>query len=277
MAKALKALIIVQLLIGIGALVLGSILFSQREVLKKRVQQLEDGVEAVAKSIRFETFRKDSLVVNDKSGLDPQKNSLALVAAAGQNQWTELQDTKQDLENTRSDLEQTRTELANTKSQLSDARDQIAQLEQTVAQREADLAQANGRIDTLETEATALQAEIDSLTAKVAELEESFRECEANYDSLLSDFKKLVGEKTNVKGLAGRILFVNPEWNFVILDIGSDEGISATAEMLVQRSDKLVGRVRVTTVDNSMSVAEIIPEWQEEAVRKGDYVISPES
>ena len=62
----LKPLVILQLLISIGALVLGILLFGQREVLKKRTQNLEKGAADFAESIRFEEFNQDALVVKNK-------------------------------------------------------------------------------------------------------------------------------------------------------------------------------------------------------------------
>lgn len=280
MGKALKPLIIIQLLVSIAALWLAVDLFSQREVLKKRTQNLEDASKAFADSIRFDEFKKSELVVEKKEDFPKQQQALKLLAAAGNNQYDDLITTKQDLENTRQDLEQTRVELANTKNELNDTREQVAQLTDSLNQREAELAQANVRVGELESQTAALQSEVESLNNQYAELEEELGDCEANYQSLKLDFDKLVGETTGgpaARGLAGRILLVNPDWNFVILNIGSEKGLAPTAEMLVHRSDRLVGRVRINSVNETMAVAEILGDWEQKSIRKGDFVISPES
>ncbi len=85
------------------------------------------------------------------------------------------------------------------------------------------------------------------------------------------------GDQGDIKGLFGKVLIVNPEWNFVVLDIGSERGLVPAAEMLVHRSDRLIGRVRITSVDEEMAVAEIMGDWEERTIRSGDLVISPES
>jgi len=60
------------------------------------------------------------------------------------------------------------------------------------------------------------------------------------------------------QGLQGTILAVNQAWNFVILSIGDRQGVVTNAEMLVQRGGQLLGKIRVTSVEPSTSVADIL-------------------
>jgi len=275
MGKLLKPLIIVQLLFSIAALVLGIMLFQQREMLKGRTQKLEQAAASFAQKIRHTDFRVER--IQSYETMDGPLNRLAV---AGENLYEELQVTKQDLENTRQDLAQTKVELSSTKAELADARDQIAQLNDALDQRDAELARANSRVENLEQQTADLQGELDGLQDDFAKLEEDLSDCEASYDSLKVDFEKLVGETTGgptARGLTGRVLLVNPDWNFVVLDIGSEGGLNPAAEMLVHRDDTLVGRVRVSSVEENLAVAEILRDWSLQTIRKGDYVVSPES
>jgi hypothetical protein len=74
-------------------------------------------------------------------------------------------------------------------------------------------------------------------------------------------------------GLTGRILVVNPDWNFVVLDVGSEAGLGTQTELIVYRTDQLVGRVRVSSVQNQTAVAEILQDWQQQPLREGDHVL----
>jgi hypothetical protein len=58
-----------------------------------------------------------------------------------------------------------------------------------------------------------------------------------------------------------------------VLDIGSDSGLVRDAQMLVHRADKLIGKVRITNVQKSMAIAEIMMDWEQSPVREGDYVL----
>jgi type II secretory pathway component PulC len=72
--------------------------------------------------------------------------------------------------------------------------------------------------------------------------------------------------------LKGRILAVDPKWNFVVLNIGGDQGVLNDGEMLVSRDGKLVAKVIVRSVQKDRSIANIVPGWQLGDVIEGDEV-----
>jgi hypothetical protein len=74
-------------------------------------------------------------------------------------------------------------------------------------------------------------------------------------------------------GLKGKVVAVDPKWEFVILDIGSDQGVLERGEFLVNRGGKLVAKVRVTSVERNRSIANILPEWKQTDVIEGDQVL----
>jgi hypothetical protein len=79
------------------------------------------------------------------------------------------------------------------------------------------------------------------------------------------------------QGLTGRILAVNQGWNFVVLNLGDRNGVVNNAEMLVQRGNQLVGKVRITSVEPSTSIADIVVNSVPRglAIQPGDQVIYP--
>jgi hypothetical protein len=81
-------------------------------------------------------------------------------------------------------------------------------------------------------------------------------------------------------GLEGRILAVNQAWNFVVLSLGDRNGVIGNAEMLIKRGSQLIGKVRITSVEPSTSIADIIANSVRSGltVQPGDTVIyySPE-
>lgn len=72
----------------------------------------------------------------------------------------------------------------------------------------------------------------------------------------------------NKPGLEGRVLAVNPNWNFVVLNIGDRQGVVTNSSLIIKRGGNLVGRLRVTSVEPSTSIADI----QAGSVPKGSYV-----
>lgn len=74
-------------------------------------------------------------------------------------------------------------------------------------------------------------------------------------------------------GLKGKVVTVDANYDFVVLDLGSDKGALTNGEMLVSRDGKLVAKLRLVRVQNSQSIANILPEWKQVDVVAGDLVM----
>ncbi|MCF7837634.1 MAG: hypothetical protein K9N49_03305 [Candidatus Marinimicrobia bacterium] len=273
MGKLLKPLVVVLLLLSIGALVLGGMLYGKREVLKKRTQLLQDSADTLARNLRFEGFRRDQL-----QDLETLRQPLALLEVHADNQYLELQETKADLARTREELAQVKEELAQTRAELTRAQERIAALEAEIQRKDVELAQARAQIETLEREQRVLQVEVEELTARLAAAEEAAREDQdtiAALENTIAQMADALGELPQPpmpQDLKGQVLFVNPQWNFAILDIGSEDGLRVSAELLVHRGDQLVGKLRVTDVRKHMAIADLLLDWQQEPLQEGDHV-----
>jgi len=77
--------------------------------------------------------------------------------------------------------------------------------------------------------------------------------------------------------LEGKVVEVNNDWNFIILDLGRNK-VREQMEMLVAREDNLIGKVQISKVLREISIAELLPEIMDqtgEKVKVGDRVILP--
>jgi uncharacterized phage infection (PIP) family protein YhgE len=279
MAKALKPLLIVLLVLSIVALSLGIALFSRREVLKGRTQKGEQAIVKIAQNLRVENFDAAQFAEQLKN-YETMQAPLDGIAVSAENRYVELQDTKKDLENTRQDLAKTKTELEGAKTELAQTQAKVTELADTLAQKDAELAQANSRITQLEQDKANLQAQIDDLNNQIVKSEEEMRDLQdkvATLDKLIADMDAAHGTGPIVVplGLSGKVVIVNPAWNFVILDIGSDQKLVVGAEMMVHRGDRLIGKVRVSSVQENMAIAEIMGDWAQDTagVSEGDHVL----
>ncbi len=84
------------------------------------------------------------------------------------------------------------------------------------------------------------------------------------------------GNKTRVDlpaGLKGKVLAVDPKYEFVVLDVGQDQGVLERGEMLINRSGRLVAKVRILSVQPNRSIANVLPEWKQAEIMEGDAAI----
>ena len=126
----------------------------------------------------------------------------------------------------------------------------------------------------------------DEVKAVIAMLEKTKKERDAfigenkilgdKITGLTAKIDELIGKDSVPelpRGLTGRIVAVDPKYNFVVLDIGGEKGVKARGEMLVSRNGKLVGKVKIASVEPTRSIGNLLPEWQNGEIMEGDVVL----
>lgn len=201
-----------------------------------------------------------------------------------------------DLSKTRKDLEKTTAELTTTKQNLETA---TAERDQAVAEATSE----KKRAETLLAERDKTRKERDDAQAELASyrltdlkpeqiiaMNKQYKELQGALDATIQE-TRILGRKivalTNElaiyktpdyqvplpAGLSGKILVTDPKWNFVIINIGQEQGVLEHGELLVNRNGKLVAKVKVRTVQKDRSIANVVPGWQLGEVMEGDQVI----
>ncbi len=275
MAKLLKPMVVVLFLLSITSLVLGLMVFNEREQIKGRAERLEGAVVELAESLHYPDLNRAHL-----ADYELMRSTLNRFNVHASIVWTDLQDREQDLANVRADLDQTRDELQTTSNRLQTAEQQADRARQEAEERTAEASRARQQVAQLESERTSLQGQVADFEARVARVEGEKLELEDTVEDLqrqIAQLDEMIFEETGAVetpvGLSGEILVVNADWNFVILNVGKEKGLSENTEMLVHRSDQLIGRVRVSNVKDTHAVAEILTDWQQAPLREGDHVL----
>ena len=128
---------------------------------------------------------------------------------------------------------------------------------------------------------TALKLDLAKAQAEGAESKALVDTLNANKKTL--EDKMVVLEQYKIRkekeimriGVGGRILAVNGGWNFVVISIGDKQGAVMNATMLVVRDGVPIGKVRITSVEPTSSIADILPGSLARGVtiQPGDRVI----
>ncbi len=74
-------------------------------------------------------------------------------------------------------------------------------------------------------------------------------------------------------GPAGKILSVDKENDFIIFDLGGDDGITQGTIMSIYRGSDYLGDVKVSKVQPDMAAADFIPPFSSQKVRKNDQIV----
>jgi vacuolar-type H+-ATPase subunit I/STV1 len=203
----------------------------------------------------------------------------------------EIKSLHDQLANTGSDSNKVSAQISDLQSQKDKAIADNEELQKAVTQKDADLIQAKKDLEAAQqalaeaqkggSTSTNNSTALDALTTSNKELQvinDSQKEKIKDLETQVTQFRKREAQRRNKmlkQGLEGKILAVNPSWNFVVLSLGDRNGVVSNAEMLIKRDSQLIGRVKITSVEPSTSIADIIASSVKKgfSVQPGDSVI----
>jgi hypothetical protein len=253
-----------KLLIGASGLLLSLSLvfgFLNTSKVKGLRGQLADSVsrERVAMNARSATEKK--MKAREKDFAEGTGKIAAAEAKASSAQ-TELRAAQ----NQRAELE---SKLQADESQISELQKRVADAtvggaagaeEVSPNDTKTQLDEAKRELEAAEQEKSVLAEKVKAAQDQVAALEEE---------------KRRRGAGMNSPGLHGTVLAVNQAYNFVVLSLGERQGVAPNSEMLVMRSGALIGKIRISSVEPTTSIGDIISNSLARGVQvqPGDTVI----
>lgn len=205
---------------------------------------------------------------------------------------SELKSANEKLAIANSDSEKNATEMSSLREQASKATAALTDVQKQVADKDATITKQKTDMEAKDVQISELQSKVSSVAkpakSETDDLKKQIEEKEILNTSLQAKLKDQESQLSNLKereadrrkkqmrnGLEGRILAVNSSWNFVVLSLGDRNGVINNAEMLIKRGAQLIGKVRITSVEPSTSIADIVANSVRPgfAVQPGDSVI----
>mgnify|MGYP000235853465 CR=1 FL=1 len=359
MGKLLKIVAYVFLILGIVALVFGTMLFNKRELLKGRTQKLETAVIQLGTFIEDQAAepqpvnfpakdisdctadvldspersdfwrqypahleqqnlptmdmaqRKSELmsyylldpvtlkVMRDESGFKvtsgkgTMQGVLDEQIAKAEEQLKRLNETRKHLQAVREELVKTIEELNTRKGALRVTLRDKARLEAKVAEIEGALREKDQQLAELTEQKRVAEEQAAVQKQQIAQLEEDIADNKAEIQRL----QKIIKERTSQEparfggkiepGVKGKVLSVDANWNFAILDLDEDflkailgeemQNELPIVELLVRRpgtDGPFVTKVRLFQVkrEQRLGIADVLTDWQQQPVQEGDIV-----
>lgn len=195
------------------------------------------------------------------------------------------------------ELNETKEKLQQTELDLAAARQEIVAKGEQIAQLETELRRTNERLSRTIGERNEAQAKLaayegtglnpDEIKEVIARLKDSLDEIKVLNGTIVDRERTIGGLKARIAelvgdeavpvilpaGLKGKIKVVDPKFDFVVIDLGKNDGMLLNGQMLVSRDGKLVAKVRIVNVQDNASIANVLPSWQLEDIMEGDNVI----
>ncbi len=211
---------------------------------------------------------------------------------------TSLQTSQQNEAKLNKDLKTVRAQLDDTVKVLGEKTNELAQALSKAQEQQARADKASADLNTVTGERNTAQQELsqwrlfemspEQIRGNLSRLRSVERERDVftaenktlnrKVESLKNELFRYTGEGEQEVQLApgthGTVVAVDPKYDFVVLDIGGNQGVMERAKLLVNRQGKLIGKVKITSVEPNRCIANVLPEWKQEGseIMEGDQV-----
>jgi hypothetical protein len=198
-------------------------------------------------------------------------------------------DTKRDLDQRTAELKQTTAELEATTAAKERAETELAAQTKRADQLTEDLNKTREERDEAQAGLAAYRA-TDRTPQEILAMNKEFKKLQDMLEGVQAE-NKLLGKnlaKTQAAldrfinpnkpvylraDLRGKVLVSDPKWNFVLLNVGEDQGVLQDGQLLVNRDGRLVAKIVVRSVQKDRCIANVMPGWELGPVMEGDVVI----
>jgi myosin heavy subunit len=193
-----------------------------------------------------------------------------------------LKQTTAALDQTKKDLDATRKERDTAVAAVDTLKKQAATLQDNLTKSDKDLTEAKIQLDlyhqafptpqqalSVAKDMKALQDRMDVVEDEKKVLHRQLTRVQAQLNEFINPNRPIELPAT----LVGKVLVADPKWDFVVLNVGEEQGAQEHGELLVNRDGKLVAKIKITSVQKDRSIANVLPGWKLGEVLEGDQVI----
>ncbi len=219
----------------------------------------------------------------------------------------ERNETRSELEEARKARQELEEQVAQTQEELISVRDQLAKaleeqevLSQTIQAHQGEKDALDQQIASITAERDELQTQLSRLKETRDDLQGQLASAKQHQESLESRMKELprpgvelqpvsVGNQPRVSDAPvpstyvditpvpavsneGQVLVINREYDFIVMDLGKNQGLNVGQEFQVVRGDQVLGTVKVEKIYDDLSAAAVLPSSNIGDFREGDFV-----
>jgi chromosome segregation ATPase len=254
--KAKGIVLIIMIVVSLALAAVGFSLFQKEHAkniqLGNQVQELttkqkiaEAKLNEAQKALAgFETKLKDSTAQINALNSQLQEEKVAKEEALAR--MTQMQDDLDQQKKMRSDLEKN----------LNKAQDDVRNIKVQLRKINTEKARLEEKLKTLE-------GKSDVELGKIVVSPESGQAVQP----------LAAGSAVAAQGLEGKVLVLNKEYNFVVINLGAKDGLAAGELFSVYRGNTYLGDVKVEKVQDVMSAAGFVADDVKNKVKEGDRVV----
>jgi peptidoglycan hydrolase CwlO-like protein len=198
-----------------------------------------------------------------------------------------LKESEQTLATTKASLDETTTKLGEATTKADSLQSELSKAQSIAGELEQKVSAAEQRVTAAQTEISEVKSQLGAESAAAKEAQSKLTQLESEKKILNDDLASAKAEVARLldiqkrtqtgempPGINGRILSVNRNWNFVVLNIGDKQGVVENGELIIYRNKEFVGKVRVVSTEANTCVADLILDSLKGEVQIGDEVMN---
>ncbi|MBI3321216.1 MAG: hypothetical protein HYZ91_02985 [Candidatus Omnitrophica bacterium] len=261
--KTLVPLLSVLVVLAMG--VAGVAIFLQmqerdRRQAKERELQLalaeNDDLKVRLQDLQQTKSRMETELTRARTELTQAQEELAKSTEAKETLARSIEDREREISRLTKEMEQTQRESKQSADRLAE----LQKLNETAKQQLADLRKAKEQLEAKVMELSGQPlVELDKVTVSDQKA--------SGAEGMVMPASATVATPSN-----GQIVVVNREYDFIVMNLGKNQGLSVGQEFQIVRGDEVLGKVKVEKVYDELSAATILPESQKNNIREGDTV-----
>jgi len=239
-----------------------------------------------AKNLSLQTQLEDVKVKQRmaEARLDESKKLIADMQVKLQDGQTQIEALNNDVQKERDAKQQALTQIDQLKSDLENQKEMRVTLEKKITQAQDEVKKAQSQVKELEAQKNELEQKLKSIGDK--------SQGEQSKSTGVELGKIVVGPETNAQvaatqtgqispqenkpaaaELSGKILVINKDYNFAVINLGSKDGVKIGDVFSVYHKNKYIGDVKVEKVHDSMSAAGFTSSDVKNKFSEGDKVV----
>lgn len=253
------AIFIVLILVSLSLAGTGFYLLQKEKARSSDLQQQLDDLtikQRIAET-KLEEYKKTISQLELK--LKTAQTQIDTLTTALDNETVEKQKALEEVEQLKADLEKQKGFRSDLETKLNETQKDVEKMQAQLKDSEDKKAQLEVKIKELETQAQQARAQGVELGTIVVGPEDS-----ASSEAVTAP------PAEQVKGLEGKVLVVNKEYNFVVINLGNKDGVNVNDIFSIYHDNKYIGDVKVGKTHDSMSAADFISTSTKDLVSEGD-------
>lgn len=261
----LTGLLLILLIVASLTLASGAFYLLQKERVNNKV--LQDKLTEV--NLKYAMTEKELQKSKEsvsmlKLRLDENKTQLDTLSVDLQRERTAKEQAEAKMEKLRIELEQQKGLKSDLEKKFNQAQDKIQNLQAQLKELESKKVELETKIKDLETQSKS--------AVELGEIIVSPEDTVSARESK-SPAEKDPSKKTPGLSLEGKVLVINKDYNFLVINLGSKDGVDLDDIFSVYHDNKYIGDVKVEEVHDAMSAAGFVSRDIQDKVTEEDRVV----